>query len=496
MSKLKQSWRTRLLPAFVLIALLISFVLFQQAFGADGLLNARLLNSPSLLKWLVLWGIKLGLVITTDMLVLVLFVQLGHSGGHLRHLFHGWSLWIILGFTLTSYLSTQVGSVGMPQLISALFPVVRNSFSFLTGAILFGMLAPYITVTRHERNWWLAMILILALPMFGQDIWAVGNGFGLSAAILFGIVASLPVHQSKRNAIFHAILLAGIGFLSIPVLAAFSHWGTPENLSAAGQMVGLLSVFTLIPARLLLNALQIDKPIEATSFQNVFCVAGFGLILVTAASPYKLLIPMIQNIVVGAISRSHGLWLIVSTLTLVVLALIVSFALSMFFLHSKMWQLGNKIFGDMQVTDFLKLPPREVRSRLRQYWHYVWPTCLAFTTFYTIQLISTLVSYPTLKQNGLHQILASIIPTLIFKRFSSMVLGAILLMCLFWIVRGLTTSFWLAYGSVTTLALAWCVANAIKVGPEARPFYRRIYTKSLPPETYWAWFRHSCCFLQ
>jgi phosphoglycerol transferase MdoB-like AlkP superfamily enzyme len=111
----------------------------------------------------------------------------------------------------------------------------------------------------------------------------------------------------------------------------------------------------------------------------------------------------------------------------------------------------------------------DARPLLRSAWRYIWPSSLAFIAIYLIQVVTTLLLYPGMKAAWKSTSGWVIFPHVLLDRIPALFFGTVLIMTIFWILRGLTGRYWVALMLTLIFEIVWAIANVVKVNARNEP---------------------------
>lgn len=452
-------------PVIIGVILMFSFIINELAFGAKGALTPALLSITAQWKWLILVIIKMVLAIAADAFLLWMMRLISNSRPHLRTILHAWQVVIMAGVLTTVLLMLNGSSLGLTGLLNAAFPLVRNVVPFLSGVLLFALLRPYLHVNQRPLAWRRGLLLALTIPLFlGRDVWSFAGGSGLFAALAIGLVALLPAPATLASSVKRFCWLFLSGLLLTALMGVIAYLGPEASLANYGQFIGPLSPFILLPAIDVLDILHAAGQAPIGQSNSKWLLLGsLLLILFTRSSNLNIIMTTLKTKVQAVMGSVHGLWLLVAGLLLLVGILVLTFIIGWLAPRTTAWRVLDQL-RDRDFAEALSMSRDDAKPLLRSAWNYLWPSGLAFAAVYVIQVIATLLMYPGMKAAWKSTSGWVIFPHVILNRIPAMFFGTILIMCIFWILRGLTGRYWVALMPTLIFEIVWAIVNTIKVG--------------------------------
>jgi phosphoglycerol transferase MdoB-like AlkP superfamily enzyme len=457
-------------PVIIGVLLMFSFIINELAFGAKGALTPALLSITAQWKWLVLVIIKMVLAIAADAFLLWMMRLISNSRPHLRTILHAWQVVIMAGVLTTVLLMLNGSSLGLTGLLNAAFPLMRNVVPFLSGVLLFALLRPYLHVNQRPLAWRRGLLLALIIPLFlGRDVWSFAGGSGLFAALAIGLVALLPAPATLASSVKRFCWLFLSGLLLTALMGVIAYLGPEASLANYGQFIGPLSPFILLPAVAVLDILHAAGQAPIGQSNSKWLLLGsLLLILFTRSSNLNIIMTTLKTKVQAVMGSVHGLWMLVAGLLLFVGILVLTFIIGWLAPRTTAWRVLDQL-RDRDFAEALSMSRDDAKPLLRSAWNYLWPSGLAFAAVYVIQVIATLLMYPGMKAAWKSTSGWVIFPHVILNRIPAMFFGTILIMCIFWILRGLTGRYWVALMPTLIFEIVWAIVNTIKVGARNEP---------------------------
>lgn len=449
---------------------MLGVLLNELAFGANGSLTPALLSVTAQWKWLALLALKMVFAIAADAFLIWMARCISARRPHLRDIAHTWQIIILVGTLTTVLLMLRGTYMGLDGLLNAMFPVVRHAVPFLSGLLIFALLRPYLPVTKHPLAWRRGLTLALTLPLFlGRDIWSFSGGTSLFAAFTIGLVAMLPSQDTLGRYCKRACLLFVSGFALSVLMGLIAYWGPQQSLAHYGQFIGPMSPFILLPALAVLDSMQtlgLRQPAKTAG--NWFLLSSLIVILFMRANSLAPLTTTLRQNVQKVMGATYGLWMIPVAVLLIIGATLLALIAGWLAPKTAAWHVINQL-RDWDLRDLLSLSRADARPILRSCWHYLWPSTLAFSLIYVIQVIATILMYPGMKAAWKSSSGWVIYPHVLLARIPALFFGAILIMCLFWILRGLTGRYWVALMPTLIFEIIWAIVNTIKVRARNEP---------------------------
>ncbi|WP_155286996.1 LTA synthase family protein [Lacticaseibacillus zhaodongensis] len=470
MESFKKVMRRPAVRTIIGLLLMVAFVMNEYAFGVRGLYSPTINAQPVGLKWLVVWAIKLIMVIGSDAFLIYLFRLFIDAKVHVKLAVHTWLFVVTSGIILLGFTMVHGQVPGLAGLLDAMFPIVRNVVPYLTGMLIFMLLLPYLQLGKHAPL--VKRLLLLAMGMamlIGRDIWSFNAGSGLTAALCVGLVALLFRNENLGKNLRAFCGLALLAYL----LTLFMSWATLYGQGAwnnSAQFIAPESILTLIPAVALVNVL-LPAPAAKTQVQGAESwqlFAGILLVVVSRSASLLAIMTLLKNKVQALITARLGIWMLVSALALTVGVVIFTLALLWILKRTQTW----RVLGKESDFEFVPLARDIVAKRshlLGAIWHRLWPGALAFGLFYVLQTVATFFMYPGLQAAWKAWSGPMVYPRVLLVRIPAMVYGAILLMAIFWIIRGLTNRYWTALIATFTAGTLWLIADVVKIAARNEP---------------------------
>lgn len=457
-------------PIIIGVLLMFSFIINELAFGAKGALAPALLSVTAQWKWLVLVIIKMVLAIAADAFLLWIARLISDSRPHLRTILHAWQVLIMAGVLTTVLLMLNGSSLGLTGLLNAAFPLVRNVVPFLSGLLLFALLRPYLHVNQRPIAWRRGLLLALTIPLFlGRDLWSFAGGSGLFAALAIGLVALLPAPATISASVKRFLFLFLGGFVLTILMGLIAYWGPLGSLNNYGQFIGPMSPFILLPAVAVLDILRAagQGPVSRGNAKWLL-LSSLLLILFTRSNSLSVVMTTLKSKVQGFMGSAHGLWMLGVGVLLLLGVLALTFIIGWLAPRTTAWRVLDQL-RDRDFADTLSMSRSDARPLLRSAWRYIWPSSLAFIAIYLIQVVTTLLMYPGMKAAWKSTSGWVIFPHVLLDRIPALFFGTVLIMTIFWILRGLTGRYWVALMLTLIFEIVWAIANVVKVNARNEP---------------------------
>ncbi len=457
-------------PIIIGVLLMFSFIINELAFGAKGALAPALLSVTAQWKWLVLVIIKMVLAIAADAFLLWIARLISDSRPHLRTILHAWQVLIMAGVLTTVLLMLNGSSLGLTGLLNAAFPLVRNVVPFLSGLLLFALLRPYLHVNQRPIAWRRGLLLALTIPLFlGRDLWSFAGGSGLFAALAIGLVALLPAPATISASVKRFLFLFLGGFVLTILMGLIAYWGPLGSLNNYGQFIGPMSPFILLPAVAVLDILRAagQGPVSRGNAKWLL-LSSLLLILFTRSNSLSVVMTTLKSKVQGFMGSAHGLWMLGVGVLLLLGVLALTFIIGWLAPRTTAWRVLDQL-RDRDFADTLSMSRSDARPLLRSAWRYIWPSSLAFIAIYLIQVVTTLLMYPGMKAAWKSTSGWVIFPHVLLDRIPALFFGTVLIMTIFWILRGLTGRYWVALMPTLIFEIVWAIANVVKVNARNEP---------------------------
>lgn len=461
--------RRPVVRAILGLLLMVAFVMNEYAFGARGLYSPTINAEPVGMKWLLVWAMKLLMAIGSDAFLIYLFRLFIDTRVHVKLALHTWLFIVASGIILISLTMIHGQVPGLRGLLDAMFPIVRNVVPYLSGMLIFMLLLPYLHPGKATPTIkWLLLLAMGMAMLIGRDIWSFNAGSGLTAALCVGLVTLLFRNEDLGKNLRAFFGLAALGYL----LTLFMSWATLYGQGAwnnSAQFIAPESIFVLIPAVCLMNVLLPKADVRKTENPESWeFFTGVLILVISRSATLMAILTMVKNKVQALITARLGIWMLVSAVLLTAAVAVFAWIMLWLLRRTQTW----RVLGKDSDSEFMPLVRAIIarRSQLpRAIWHQLWPGALAFGLFYVLQTVATFFMYPGLQAAWKAWSGPMVFPRVLLVRIPAMFYGAILLMCIFWIIRALSNRYWSALIATLTAGILWLIADVVKIGARNEP---------------------------
>ena len=465
--------RPRLVLVIIFGIILLGAVLtYFISYGEHGVLAFTLNSTKPSKLWLAGNILKYTLSILADAGLIWAGAYFARRRVSLTATVRFWMTAIITGALLVAF---QLAFKPMPNaatIYDQLLPVLRNAQPYITGVVLFTLLAPWLQQWLAKREWRLFGLLLLSLPLiFNKDILILVNGgstFGVLVLGCLGLIAGNP--DVKIH--WQVLGLYVIGVLTIPAMG-FGMTASAKAILNSARFVVMLSPLTVLPAmwgvQLLLKwSRGVSEPAGTVSdhiTQTMVYAVWLGA-LVSAGSTWRDLIADYVEDLHRVFDRFGYVWLPLTLVTItgfVLLAAIVSLALAR---HTKLWHRAETRL-DMNLAVGWQRFVANPKAAWRVFWHDYQRPIITAVALYLAQLLGALAmneSWETVE--NIYNPHLSAVGYTSLSLVANMLIGALILLIIHWILLALTDRYWLSL--IITLALQTFIVVASRV----KVFYR------------------------
>ncbi|WP_155286995.1 LTA synthase family protein [Lacticaseibacillus zhaodongensis] len=457
------------LLVFFGIIMLGAVLTYFVSYGQHGVLAYTLNSSKPTKLWLAGNLLKYGLGILADIGLIWAGSFFAQRHVSLATTVHFWATAIISGIVLI-LAQLAVGSFGEPAAIyDQLFPVLRNAQPYITGVVLFTLLAPWLQQWLAKREWKLFGVFLLSLPLiFNRDIWTLGNG-GFTAGVMALGCIGLVAGDATARIRWEDLGLFIVGCLTIPAMG-FSTTAAALTLANSARFVGLLSPLTFLPALVVVRVVlklsrSTQAPIDSASdrIHQVMAYAVWLGALVAAGTTWRDLLGTYVEDLHRFFDGFGHLWLPLSLITIAAFVLLLALISLAFSWHTKLWRRASQRLDMPFTTAWLQFVAHP-QAAIKLFWHDYQRPIITGVALYAAQLLGALAmneSWQTVE--NIYNPHLSVLGYTVMTLVPNMLVGTLILLIIYWILLGLTDRYWLSLITTLTLQTIFVIANRVKI---------------------------------
>lgn len=377
-----------------------------------------------------------------------------------------WSYLFIFGWVIVLSLYFIKDSIEISVLYNAFFPMLRNAYPLITGIIL-GWLTvePFQKLFERSKISYYAFIVIaIVVPsIFDKDIFYYDSGATISYAwVLFILGATLTTNVTKKRAWCEFTILGILAILALGLMPSISQ-ASHGSLTTAYRLTSAANAVIILPSLALVRLLVSNPKLAKMKIKTQFLLSFLGVIMVAS-------FPTISEALNELNDKSAWGTRYLEVFQAVSLPGIIFFVTYLLYLLP-VFKHAKALDVKFIPRKLLKIHPKQLVLSLKKWGTNHKVTLLVGGTLLFLSYLSFVATNVdwrvanTIEGNKSYNAFIYCI----LQRPQLIVVNALLLACLYWILRALTNNFWFSFLTSDFLILIWVIATHLKIASRNEP---------------------------